>query len=392
MNLPIYLDHHATTPVDPEVLETMLPALRGEFGNPASQSHPFGWRAQEIVDEARRTVAAFIGARSASEIIFTSGTTESNNLALKGCLEALRLKTAHVITQTTEHKSVLEPCRYLETKGFQVTYLDVDSTGRVDPGALERAIRPETAILSIMLANNEIGTLQPVEEIGRIAKKREIFFHVDAAQAAGKIPIDVNQMGIDLLSFSAHKMYGPKGVGVLYARSERPRVKLAPLFHGGGHEKGIRSGTLNVPAIAGLAKACEIAGRSMDEENRRVKSLRDRLEKALLAGLGDAFVNGHPQHRLAGNLNISFLYIEPEALMAALQQDLAVSASSACSSGIPEASYVMKALGIDGQRTHTALRFGIGRFNTAEEIDYAAERVIDAVKKLRKLSGLAPGS
>lgn len=385
LNFPIYMDYHATTPVDPRVVDVMLPYLTREFGNPSSRHHAYGWHAQKAVEDSRASVARLLGCET-DEIIFTSGCTEGNNLALKGVAEVYRQKGRHIVTQVTEHKSVLDTCRYLETQGFKVTYLPVDSHGLVSPAALEEAIGDGTILVSIMFANNEVGTIQPMAEIGRIAKRKSVFFHVDGAQAAGKIPVDVKALGIDLFSFSSHKMYGPKGVGALYVRKENPYVRLAPLLHGGGHEQGLRSGTLNVPAIVGFAKACDLASEEMDEEARRVSALRDRLQDGLQDALEGLAVHGHPAHRLPNNLNVSFDDVDGESLLEALNEKMAVSSGSACITARSEASYVLKALGVPAEQIHTSVRFGLGRFNTVEEVDFAVERTAHLVKQLRALS------
>ena len=391
MKLPIYMDNHATTPVDPRVLEVMIPCLTSTFGNAASQSHSFGWEAEKRVEKARAQAAALIGANP-EEIIFTSGATESNNIALKGILEIYGKEGGHIITQVTEHKSVLDPCRYLERENIQVTYLGVDTTGRIRIEELKKAITDKTILISIMAASNEIGTIQPIAEVGKIAKEKKIFFHVDAAQAAGKLPIRVKPMGIDLLSFSSHKMYGPKGVGVLYVRSQNPRVRIAPLLHGGGQERGLRSGTLNVPGIVGLGKACEIAAKEITEEARRVAALRDRLQKGLEENLEGLSLNGHPAERLPNNLNVSFAGVGGESLMTALSEVVALSSGSACTSRSPEPSYVLKALGLGPERVNTSIRFGLGRFNTEEEVDFLIGKIVAAAKGLRQVSPLYAAS
>lgn len=385
---PIYLDHHATTPVDPRVLEVMLPCFGQEFGNPSSGIHLFGLRAQAQMDHARPQVAGLVGAQP-KEIIFTSGSTESNNLAIKGLFDIYGKDKPHIVTQVTEHKSVLDVCKFLERKGAKVTYLPVDPTGKISPEALRRSITDKTLLISIMFANNEIGTVQPIAEIGKTAKAHGVFFHTDASQAAGRIPIDVHKMGIDLLSFSGHKMYGPKGVGALFVRHANPRVRLSPLFHGGGQEDGLRSGTYNVPGIVGFATACGIAAKEMSEESVRLGRLRTRLQSGIEEELSGVFLNGHPVDRLANNLNLSFEGVDGESLLTTLNQDLAVSAGSACISAQAEPSYVLKALGIPEERIHTSVRFGLGRFNTKEEIDYAIKRVVAAVKKLRQINRLS---
>ena len=390
MNFPIYMDHHATTPVDPRVLEAMMIYLTSEFGNASSASHPFGWHAEKAVEASRAEIARFIHA-DPKEIIFTSGATESNNTVLKGVAEMYHEKGNHIITQATEHKCILDTCKYLEKKGIKTTFLGVDNNGRIRLEDLKKAVTDKTILVSVMYANNEVGTIQPIEEIGKLAKEKGILFHVDAAQAAGKIPMDVNALGIDFLCISAHKMYGPKGIGVLYVRHQNPRVRLTPLLHGGGQENAMRSGTLNVPGIVGFAKACEIARKEMQEENKRVSELRDRLEYGLQKELDYTFVNGHPIDRLANNLNMSFLYIEGESLITAINGEIAVSTGSACTSGSKDPSYVLKAMGLPGDRMHSAVRFGLGRFNTLEEVDYVIDRVAMNVKKLRQLSALYPG-
>lgn len=365
----------------------MLPCFKEKFGNAASRTHHFGREAEKLAENARSQIARLIHA-DAKEIIFTSGATESDNLALKGVAEMYREKGSHLITQVTEHKAVLDTVRYLEKQGFQATYLPVDSCGRVDPEGIRRAITEKTILISIMAANNEVGTLQPITQIGRIAKEKGVLFHVDGAQGVGKIPMDVEKMGIDLLSLSSHKMYGPKGIGALYVRRRNPRVRLVPLIHGGGHEEGMRSGTLDVPGIVGFGKACEIAGKELPQESQRILGLRSRLSQAIRDGLEEVYLNGHPEEHLPGNLNLSFLGVEGESLLMSLGEEIAVSSGSACSSGRVEPSYVLKALGIGEERIHTSIRFGIGRFNTEEEIDYAVQRVSETVKRLREISPL----
>lgn len=385
-NLPIYLDHNSTTPCDPRVVEAMLPFFNSAFGNAASRSHAFGWQAEEAVKCAREQVAKLIGAEP-GEIIFTSGATESDNLALKGVFEMYAGKGKHIITCNIEHKAVLDSCRHIEKWGGEITYLSVKENGQIDLAELEAAIRPTTILISIMYANNEIGTIMPMKEISDIARKHDILLFSDAAQAVGKIPVDVNKDGIDLLAISAHKMYGPKGVGALYVRRKNPRVKLAAQIDGGGHEKGMRSGTLNVPGIVGFGKACEICFMEMEEEAVRLGSLRDKLENALLQ-LEKTHLNGNREHRLPHTTNISFRHLESEGLMMGFSKELAVSSGSACMSATPEPSYVLKALGLEDDLAHSSLRFGIGRFNTEEEIDYAIEQVTKTVNKLRESSPL----
>jgi cysteine desulfurase len=372
--------------MDPEVLKTMLPYFTDVFGNAASRNHEFGWTAEAAVEIARAKVAKLIGA-SDKEIIFTSGATESDNLALVGVAEMYKEKGKHIITTPIEHKAILDSAHFLESKGFEVTYLPVDQYGRVSPEDVRKAIRPDTILVSIMFANNEVGTINPMAEIGKVCKERGVIFHTDAVQAVGKIKIDVEKMGIDLLSISAHKMYGPKGVGALYVRRKNPRVRLAPMVHGGGHERGMRSGTLNVPGIVGFGKAADIALAKMESEHARLLRLRGRLWDAIRTELDEVYLNGHPTERLAGNLNVSFAYVEGESLMMAMKE-LAVSSGSACTSASLEPSYVLKSLGVGEDLAHTSIRFGLGRFTTEEEVDYAAKKVVEAVRKLRDLSPL----
>lgn len=385
-NLPIYLDHNSTTPCDPRVVEAMLPFFNSAFGNAASRSHAFGWQAEEAVKCAREQVAKLIGAEP-GEIVFTSGATESDNLALKGVFEMYAGKGNHIITCNIEHKAVLDSCKHIEKLGGEVSYLNVKENGLIDLAELEAAIRPQTILISIMYANNEIGTIMPMKEISAIARKHDVLLFSDAAQAVGKIPVDVNADGIDLLAISAHKMYGPKGVGALYVRRKNPRVRLTAQIDGGGHEKGMRSGTLNVPGIVGLGKACELCLVEMEEETVRLGSLRDKLENALLQ-MDDTHLNGSKGNRLPHTTNISFKHLESEALMMGFSKELAVSSGSACMSATPEPSYVLKALGLDDELAHSSLRFGIGRFNTEEEIDYAIEQVTKTVSRLRETNPL----
>jgi cysteine desulfurase len=381
MKLPIYMDNHATTPVDPAVLEAMLPCLTEHFGNAASASHAFGWTAEEAVENARKQVAKLIGAAD-REIVFTSGATESNNLALKGAARFYRDRGNHLVTCATEHKSVLDTLKTLEAEGFRVTVLPVERDGRLDLGRLADALTPDTLLVSIMAANNEIGVLQPVDDIGRLCRERDILFHTDAVQAVGKLPVNVDRMNVDLLSLTAHKVYGPKGVGALYVRQRDRKVRLVPLIDGGGHEKGLRSGTLNVPGIVGLGAAFEVAGRTMPEESCRIQGLRESLRTRLFEAFDDLVLNGSLEHRLPGNLNVSVPHVEGESLAAALR-DVAVSSSSACSSASMEPSHVLTALGLPKPLAFRAIRFGIGRFNTAEEVDYTAELFIRKVRELR---------
>ena len=382
----IYMDNHATTRVDPRVLEAMLPFFTTEFGNAASKSHAFGWRAEEAVTRARTQIARLLNA-DPKEIVFTSGATESNNLALVGAFEAAAGRGEHVITGATEHPAVLDVVARLEARGARVTILPVDRTGLIDPDALRRAITDRTVLVSLMFANNEVGTIHPVAAIGALCKERGVLFHTDAAQAAGKVPVDVQAMGIDLLSLSAHKVYGPKGAGALYVRRKNPRVILEPMLHGGGHERGLRPGTLNVPGIVGLAAALEIARAEMPLEARRLGALRDRLQEGILARVEDVQVNGHPTARLPHNLSLSFAYVEGEALLMALD-DVAVSSGSACSSEKKEPSHVLRAMGLSDTQAQTSLRFGLGRFNTEQEVEHVIGRVAEAVARLREISPL----
>ena len=384
---PIYMDNHATTPCDPRVLDAMMPYFTTTFGNAASRNHSFGWAAEEGVGKAREQIAALIGGKS-KEIIFTSGATESDNLAIKGVVEFNKDKGNHVITCVTEHKAVLDSCRALERQGkATVTYLPVDKYGMVDPDAVRNAITDKTVLISIMYANNEIGTIHPIREIGKIAKEKGVVFHCDGVQAVGKIPVDVEKDGIDLLAISAHKIYGPKGVGALWVRSKGPRVRLTQIIDGGGHERGMRSGTLNVTGIVGLGAACEIAAQDMPEESVRLIQLRTKLQAGLFERLDEIYLNGHPTERLPGNLNVSFAYVEGESLLMGIN-DVAVSSGSACTSATLEPSYVIRALGIDEELAHSSIRFGLGRFNTDEEVDYVTERVSKEVKRLREMSPL----
>jgi cysteine desulfurase len=385
MKIPIYLDYHATTPVDPRVLEVMLPFFSEEFGNAASKSHAYGWRAEEAVEEGRAHVARLVGA-SAKEIAWTSGATESNNLAIKGVAQFYQEKGKHLVTCKTEHKAVLDSMHALERQGFEVTFLDVEKDGRVDPERVRAALRKDTILVSIMHANNETGVLHPVEEIGRITRAAGVLFHCDAVQSVGKVPFDVERANADLVSLSAHKMYGPKGVGALYVR-RKPRVRLVAQMDGGGHERGFRSGTLNVPGIAGFGKAAELALAEREVEAARLLALRERLRRGLLAGLDLVTVNGSLEHRVPGNLNVSFAYVEGEALMMAIK-DVAVSSGSACTSASLEPSYVLRAMGVSEDLAHSSIRFGLGRFTTEEEIDFVTRLVVEKVKKLRDMSPL----
>jgi cysteine desulfurase len=384
---PVYMDNHATTPTDKRVLDAMLPYFTETFGNAASRNHSFGWAAEEAVSRAREQIAALIGAKS-KEIIFTSGATESDNLAIKGVVEFWKDKGNHVITCVTEHKAVLDSCRALERQGrATVTYLPVDKYGMVDPDDVRKAITDKTVLISLMFANNEIGTIHPIAEIGKIAKEKGILFHCDAVQAVGKIPVDVEKCGIDLMAMSGHKIYGPKGVGALYVRSKGPRVRLSPIIDGGGHERGMRSGTLNVTGIVGFGAACEICGREMAEEAVKLRQMRDKLQAGIFERLDEVYLNGHPTERLPGNLNVSFAYVEGESLLMGIS-DVAVSSGSACTSATLEPSYVIRALGTNEELAHSSIRFGLGRFNTDDEVDYVTERVSKEVKRLREMSPL----
>ncbi len=388
MQQPIYMDNQATTPMDPRVLEAMLPYFSEHFGNAASRNHPFGWAAEEAVDTARSQIAQTIGAKP-KEIIFTSGATESDNLAIKGVAGFYKEKGNHIITCVTEHKAVLDSCKALERTGkAEVSYLPVDKYGMVSPDDVENAITDRTVLITIMAANNEIGTLHPVREIGRIAKDRGVLFHCDATQGVGKIPMDVEQDGIDLLSMTAHKLYGPKGCGALYVRAKGPRVRLTPLIDGGGHERGMRSGTLNVPGIVGFGKACQLAGHELETEAAKLIGLRTRLHGGITQELEEVYLNGHPTRRLPGNLNLSFSYVEGESLLMGINKDVALSSGSACTSATLEPSYVLKALGVGEELAHTSIRFGLGRFNTEEEVDSVAKRIVEVVQRLRDLSPL----
>ena len=386
LKLPIYLDHNATTPMDPRVLEAMIPYFTENFGNAASRNHSFGWHAEEAVDYAREQVAQLIGA-DPKEIIFTSGATEGDNLAIKGVYEMYASKVNHIITCTTEHKAVLDTCKHLEKLGAEVTYLDVQPDGLIDLKVLEAAMKPTTILVAIMYANNEIGVVQPVKEIAAIAKKHGALFFTDGVQAVGKIPVDVIADGIDIMAFTAHKMYGPKGVGALYVRRKNPRVKVTAQMDGGGHERGMRSGTLNVPGIVGFGKAAEIARTDMAADTERISKLRDKLENALKQ-IDESYVNGNPAHRLPHVSNISFKYVEGEGLMMGFNKDIALSSGSACTSASLEPSYVLKALGLGDDLAHSSLRFGLGRYTTEEQIDFTIKAVTDTVLKLREMSPL----
>ena len=386
VRLPIYMDNHATTPMDPRVLDAMLPYFGTIFGNAASRNHQFGWEAEQAVDKAREQISKLIGC-TPKEIIFTSGATESNNLAIKGIAEMYREKGNHVITQVTEHKAVLDTCKKLERQGFDVTYLPVQEDGLISLDALKAAMTEKTILVTIMYANNEIGVVQPIREIGKLCHERGIIFHTDAVQAVGKIPVNVQEDNIDVLSLTAHKIYGPKGVGALYVRRRNPRVQITEQINGGGHERGMRSGTLNVPGIVGLGKACEIAGEEMAAETARLKDLRDYLKHKFENALDYVHVNGNMDHHLPGNLNMSFVHVEGESLLMGIN-DIAVSSGSACTSATLEPSYVLKALGLGDDVAHSSIRFGLGRFNNKAEVDYVSDKVIDVVQHLREMSPL----
>jgi len=385
IKLPIYMDNNATTPLDPRVLEAMMPYLTTEFGNAASRSHPFGWKAEEAVDRAREQIASLIGGNE-KEIVFTSGATESINLALKGAAEFYKEKGNHLITVRTEHKATLDTMKRLERQGFDVTYLPTDKDGRISAKQLREAITEKTILVSVMLANNEIGTVQPIAELGEVTREKGVLFHVDAVQGVGKVPFDVEKMKVDLASLSGHKIYGPKGIGALWVR-RKPRVRIAPIIDGGGHERGMRSGTLNVPGIVGFGKAAELAQQLLSEETKRTYQLRKRLQDYLFSHLDHLELNGHPSERLPGNLNVSFAYVEGEALMMAIK-NVAVSSGSACTSASLEPSYVLRACGVSEDLAHTSIRFGIGRFNSEEEVDYVGKYVVDQVRRLREMSPL----
>ena len=386
LKLPIYLDNNATTPMDPRVLEAMTPYFLQHFGNAASRNHPFGWEAEEAVDYAREQVAKLIGA-DPKEIIFTSGATEGDNLGIKGVYEMYASKGNHIITATTEHKAVLDTCKHIEKSGGEVTYLQVQPDGLIDLKELEAAIKPTTILIAIMYANNEIGVVMPIKEISAIARKHGVLLFTDGTQAVGKIPVDVNKDGIDLMAFTAHKMYGPKGVGALYVRRKNPRVKVTAQMDGGGHERGMRSGTLNVPGIVGFGKACEICMLDMEEDSKRISKMRDHLQTELLK-LEEAYVNGSSEHRLPHVANISFKHVEGEGLLMGFNKNIALSSGSACTSASLEPSYVLKALGLGDDLAHSSLRFGLSRFTTEEEIDYTIKAISETVLKLREMSPL----
>ncbi|MCA9646634.1 MAG: IscS subfamily cysteine desulfurase [Polyangiaceae bacterium] len=387
LKFPIYMDNHATTPMDPRVFEAMKPYFLETFGNAASRTHAYGWTAEAAVDDARETIAKMIGASSGKEIVFTSGATESDNLAIKGVAHYYQSKGNHIITSTIEHKAVLDSCKRLQKEGFEVTYVPAGPDGVVDPEAIRAAMTDKTILVSIMLANNEVGTIQPIAEIGKITREKGVLLHCDAVQGLGKTPFDVQEMNVDLASITAHKIYGPKGCGALYVRRSKPRVRLVAEMDGGGHERGMRSGTLNVPGIVGFAKACKILMEEGAQESVRIQALRDRLHKKITDALDEVVLNGHPERRLCGNLNLSFSFVEGEGLMMAIK-DVAVSSGSACTSASLEPSYVLRSMGLDEELAHSSIRFGLGRFNTEEEVDYVADLVIGKVRKLRDMSPL----
>jgi cysteine desulfurase len=388
LKLPIFMDSQSTTPVDPRVLEEMIPYFTEKFGHPASRNHPFGWEAEGGVDKAREQIAKLIGARDPKEVVFTSGGTEAINLALKGVAEMYREKGNHIVTTTIEQRATLDVCKRLERQGFEVTYVPVGREGLVDVEAVRAALTDKTILISIMFANNEIGTIQPVAELGKLAKEKGIIFHTDATQAVGKIPVDVEAMGIDLLSMTAHMLYGPKGVGALYVRRKSPRVRLAPMVDGGGHERGMRSGTVPVPLVVGFGKAAEICREVMGEESKRLAALRDRLQEQIVSKVDEAYVNGHPDRRLPHNLNISFAYVEGESVLMGLNREAALASGSACTSATLEPSYVISALGVDSELAHSSIRFGLHRFSTEEEVDFVAQKTVEVIHRLREMSPL----
>ncbi len=388
MKFPVFMDAQSTTPTDPRVVEAMLPYFTQKFGHPASRNHSFGWEAETAVDQARGQLAKIIGARDPKEIVFTSGGTESINLALKGAVEMYREKGNHIVTTAIEQRAGLDVCKRLERQGFEVTYVPVGAEGLVDVEAVRGALTDKTILVSVMFANNEIGTIQDIAALGKLAKEKGVIFHTDATQALGKIPVDVEAMGIDLLSCTSHLVYGPKGVGALYVRRKGPRVRIAPLIDGGGHERGMRSGTLPVPLVVGFGTAAEICGQVMGEESARLRKMRDRLQDAILSSVDEAFLNGHPERRLPHNLNISFAYVEGESVLMGLNKETALSSGSACTSSTLEPSYVIAALGASAELAHSSIRFSLHRFNTDEEVEYVAQRTIEVVKRLREMSPL----
>jgi cysteine desulfurase len=388
VKLPIFMDSPSTTPMDPRVLEAMLPYFTERFGHPGSRNHPFGWEAEAAVDRGRAEIARLIGARDPKEIVFTSGGTESINLALKGVAEMYREKGNHIVTTAIEQRASMDVCKRLERQGFEVTFVPVGRDGLVDPEAIRGALTDKTILISVMFANNEIGSIQPMAEIGKLAKERGVVFHTDATQAAGKTPVDVEGMGIDLLSATAHMMYGPKGVGALYVRRKGPRVRVAPMIDGGGHERGMRSGTVPVPLVVGFGKAADLSRETMAEEGKRLAALRDQLQDAILSKVDEAYLNGNPERRLPHNLNISFAYVEGESVLLGLNKEVALSSGSACTSATLEPSYVISALGVDAELAHSSIRFGLHRFTTEEEVDYVGRRTVEVVVRLREMSPL----
>ncbi len=388
LKFPIFMDSQSTTPVDPRVLEVMLPYFTEKFGHPASRNHPFGWEAEAAVDKAREQIAKLIGARDPKEVVFTSGGTESINLALKGVAEMYREKGNHIVATTIDQRATMDVCKRLERQGFEVTYVPVGRDGIVDLDEIRKAVTSKTILITVMFANNEIGTIQSMAEIGKLAKEKAVLLHTDATQAAGKAPVDVEAMGIDLLSATAHLMYGPKGVGCLYVRRKNPRVRIAPMIDGGGHERGMRSGTVAVPLAVGFGKAAEICRDGMGEESRRLAALRDRLQDLILSKVDEAYLNGHPERRLPHNLNISFAYVEGESVLMGLNKEVALSSGSACTSATLEPSYVISALGVDSELAHSSIRFGLHRFTTEEEVDFVGKRTVEVVHRLREMSPL----
>jgi cysteine desulfurase len=388
VKFPIYMDSQSTTPVDPRVLEGMIPFFTETFGHPASRNHAFGWAAEAAVDQARTQVARLIGARDAKEVVFTSGGTEAINLALKGAAEMYRERGTHVVTTAVEQRAGMDVCKRLERQGFEVTYVAVDRYGLVDPEAIRAALTDKTILISVMFANNEIGTIQPIAEIGKLAKEKGVVFHTDATQAVGKVRVDVEGMGVDLLSCTGHMLYGPKGIGALYVRRKGPRVRIAPMMDGGGHERGMRSGTVAVPLAVGFGKAAEICAEEMEAEGRRLAGLRDRLQEMILSKVDETYLNGHPERRLPHNLNLSFAYVEGESVLMGLNKEVALSSGSACTSATLEPSYVISALGVDSELAHSSIRFGLHRFTTDEEVDYVGARVVEVVHRLREMSPL----
>jgi cysteine desulfurase len=388
VRFPIFMDSHSTTPVDPRVMEVMIPYFTERFGHPGSRNHPFGWEAEAAVDKAREALAKLLGARDPKEVVFTSGGTEAINLALKGVAEMYREKGNHIVTTAIEQRAGLDVCKRLERQGWQVTYVPVGQDGLVDVEEIRKALTDKTILLSVMFANNEIGTIQPIPEIGKLAKEKGIIFHSDATQAVGKVPVDVEAMGIDLLSCTAHMLYGPKGVGALYVRRKNPRVRIAPMMDGGGHERGMRSGTVPVPLAVGFGEAARICKEVLSEEGVRLKALRDKLQDKILSSTDEVYLNGHPEKRLPHNLNISVAYVEGESVLMGLNKEVAISSGSACTSATLEPSYVIAALGVGSELAHSSIRFGLHRFTTEEEVDYVGNRIIEVITRLREMSPL----